>query len=110
MNSGAATVVPALKCLSFLRLIKTKCVALPVALPIARGLFQSVSRRELEEAQFLAVGLRVLVERKSFRAGSSPALQKARRNIKMEWLFFVGIVVVWFVMNRWVLPRLGIPT
>ena len=25
-------------------------------------------------------------------------------------LLLVGVVVVWFVLNRWVLPRLGVPT
>lgn len=23
---------------------------------------------------------------------------------------FVGLLVVWFVMSRWILPRLGVPT
>jgi hypothetical protein len=27
-----------------------------------------------------------------------------------DWLIPVGILVAWFVLNRWVLPRLGVPT
>jgi hypothetical protein len=27
-----------------------------------------------------------------------------------ELLFLLGILVLWFVLNRWVLPRLGVPT
>ncbi len=27
-----------------------------------------------------------------------------------EWLWVVGIVVVWFVLTRFVLPKAGVPT
>jgi len=27
-----------------------------------------------------------------------------------EFLFVVGFLVVWVVLNRWILPRLGVPT
>jgi hypothetical protein len=27
-----------------------------------------------------------------------------------ETLLFLGILVLWLVLNRWVLPRLGVPT
>ncbi len=27
-----------------------------------------------------------------------------------EWLWPVVIVAVWFVLNRWILPRLGVGT
>jgi hypothetical protein len=25
-------------------------------------------------------------------------------------LFFVGVLALWLILNRWVLPRLGVPT
>jgi len=28
----------------------------------------------------------------------------------MDWLGFVAIVAGWFVLQTWVLPRLGVPT
>jgi len=28
----------------------------------------------------------------------------------MDILFILGIVVVWFILNKWVLPRMGIQT
>ena len=27
-----------------------------------------------------------------------------------EWLLPLGGLVMWFVLDRWVLPRLGVPT
>jgi hypothetical protein len=27
-----------------------------------------------------------------------------------ETLLFVGLLVLWFFVNRWLLPRLGVPT
>jgi hypothetical protein len=27
-----------------------------------------------------------------------------------EWFLPLGILVLWFVLNRWVLPRMGVPT
>ena len=27
-----------------------------------------------------------------------------------EWLLPLGVLVLWFVLNRWVLPRMGVPT
>ena len=27
-----------------------------------------------------------------------------------EWLLPLGVLVLWFVMVRWVLPRMGVPT
>jgi hypothetical protein len=27
-----------------------------------------------------------------------------------ETVLFLGVVALWLVLNRWVLPRLGIPT
>lgn len=27
-----------------------------------------------------------------------------------EVMPLVGVLVVWFVLNRWILPRLGVPT
>ena len=27
-----------------------------------------------------------------------------------DWLWIVGIVVVWFVLTRYVLPKAGVPT
>ncbi len=27
-----------------------------------------------------------------------------------EWMLPLGFLAAWFVLNRWVLPRLGIPT
>jgi hypothetical protein len=28
----------------------------------------------------------------------------------VEFLWLIGVVVIWFVFNRWVLPRLGVHT
>jgi len=28
----------------------------------------------------------------------------------MDILFLIGIVVVWFVLNKWVLPKMGVDT
>jgi hypothetical protein len=28
----------------------------------------------------------------------------------MELLLFAGVLAVWFALNLWVLPRLGVPT
>ncbi len=28
----------------------------------------------------------------------------------MEALWPLGFLVLWFVLNRWILPRLGVPT
>jgi hypothetical protein len=27
-----------------------------------------------------------------------------------EILILLGVVAIWFVLNRWILPRLGVPT
>ncbi len=27
-----------------------------------------------------------------------------------EWLLPLGVLALWFVMVRWVLPRMGVPT
>jgi len=28
----------------------------------------------------------------------------------MDWLIFLYFAAAWFVLNRWLLPRLGVPT
>ena len=33
-----------------------------------------------------------------------------RRKTMGEWLLPLGVLVVWFVLARWVLPRMGVPT
>lgn len=38
---------------------------------------------------------------------------QARKKKTMQWqeiLWIVGFLVVWFVLNRWVLPRFGVAT
>lgn len=32
------------------------------------------------------------------------------RSTIMEILFFVGMVVVWFALQMWILPSMGVPT
>ncbi len=27
-----------------------------------------------------------------------------------DWLLPLGVLVLWIVLNRWVLPRMGVPT
>ncbi len=27
-----------------------------------------------------------------------------------DWLLPLGVLALWFVLNRWVLPRMGVPT
>jgi hypothetical protein len=33
-----------------------------------------------------------------------------RRKAMNDWLLLLGVLVLWFVLNRWVLPRMGVPT
>jgi hypothetical protein len=33
-----------------------------------------------------------------------------RRKARNESLLPLGVSVLWFVLNRWVLPRMGVPT
>ena len=28
----------------------------------------------------------------------------------MDWLYLIGIIAVWYALNRWILPRMGIQT
>ena len=28
----------------------------------------------------------------------------------VDWLIFVGVLVLWWVLQTWLLPRLGVPT
>lgn len=46
-------------------------------------------------------------------AGSDYMQTQARKKKTMQWqelLWIVGFLVVWFVLNRWVLPRFGVAT
>jgi hypothetical protein len=36
--------------------------------------------------------------------------EKERKYIMKDLLMVIGIVVVWFVLNRYILPRLGVNT
>jgi len=27
-----------------------------------------------------------------------------------DWMMFIGFMAVWLVLQRWLLPRLGVPT
>jgi hypothetical protein len=38
--------------------------------------------------------------------GSDPMRRKAMKDVLLP----LGVLVVWFVLNRWVLPRMGVPT
>ncbi len=38
--------------------------------------------------------------------GSDPMRRKAMKDVLLP----LGVLVLWFVMNRWVLPRMGVPT
>ena len=34
-----------------------------------------------------------------------------RKGIHMETtLFLLGVLIFWFVLNKWILPKLGVPT
>jgi hypothetical protein len=33
-----------------------------------------------------------------------------RSKAMREWLLPLGVLALWFVLNRWVLPRMGVPT
>jgi hypothetical protein len=37
-------------------------------------------------------------------------LQNNIQEASVEFLWIVGIFVIWFVFNRWILPRLGVDT
>lgn len=45
----------------------------------------------------------------SFR-GRGESNGMIRRTSIMEGLWVLGVVVLWIVLNRWVLPRMGVPT
>jgi hypothetical protein len=34
----------------------------------------------------------------------------AKRNIMTELLWVIGFVVVWFLLQTWILPKLGVST
>ena len=36
--------------------------------------------------------------------------QKSFGSSHMEILFFVGVLVLWFALQMWILPSLGVPT
>ncbi len=36
--------------------------------------------------------------------------QKQSGNQLMEILFFAGVLVLWFALQMWILPSLGVPT
>ena len=36
--------------------------------------------------------------------------QKPLGSSHMEILFFVGVLVLWFALQMWILPSLGVPT
>ena len=33
-----------------------------------------------------------------------------RRTAMKDVLLLLGVLALWFVLNRWVLPRMGVPT
>lgn len=33
-----------------------------------------------------------------------------RRKAMFDWLLLFGMLALWIVLNRWVLPRMGVPT
>jgi len=37
-------------------------------------------------------------------------LQNNIQEVAVEIFWLIGILVVWFVFNRWILPRLGVDT
>lgn len=41
---------------------------------------------------------------------NGPAAAKHTRGNNMELLIPIGVLVVWFILQAWVLPRLGVPT
>jgi hypothetical protein len=38
--------------------------------------------------------------------GSDPMRRTAMKDVMLP----LGVLVLWFVLNRWVLPRMGVPT
>lgn len=32
------------------------------------------------------------------------------RKVPMELVVMLGVVALWFALNRWILPKLGVPT
>ena len=37
-----------------------------------------------------------------------PNQKKKRKSV--ELLIPIGFLIIWFVLNRWILPRFGVPT
>jgi hypothetical protein len=41
---------------------------------------------------------------------NGPVAAKHTRGNNMELLIPIGVLAVWFILQAWVLPRLGVPT
>jgi len=35
---------------------------------------------------------------------------QSRKRQSVEFLIPIGFLIIWFVLNRWILPRFGVPT
>ena len=33
-----------------------------------------------------------------------------KKGAPMDWLLFIGIFAAWFILNRWILPKMGVQT
>jgi len=39
-----------------------------------------------------------------------PKPQSGKEKCMPDWAPILGFVILWFVLQRWILPRLGVPT
>lgn len=40
----------------------------------------------------------------------TPSEQQRNENWVMDWLILLGILVLWVILQVWVLPKAGVPT
>lgn len=40
----------------------------------------------------------------------TPSEQQTKENRAMDWLILLGILVLWVILQVWVLPKAGVPT
>ena len=60
---------------------------------------------KLPDGNMVVMGAENIVARRQTK-GSDLMRRKAMKDVLLP----LGILVLWFVMNRWVLPRMGVPT
>jgi len=55
------------------------------------------------------VGSEVSAKRQRSGIGAKPALRSREKKMK-DGMWAVGVLIIWLVLQLWLLPKLGIPT